>query len=64
MGSEMCIRDSYYAILTHCMMEFLQAGPDNGKTSLHCEYRTEDEKKKTFGKFTKSGVICLGRDVM
>jgi len=46
------------------MMEFLRAGPDNGKTSLHCEYRTEDEKKKTFGKFTKSGVICLGRDVM
>ena len=57
-------REHYYAIHTHCMMEFLRAGPDNGKTSLHCEYRIEDEKKKTFRKITKSGVTCLGRDEM
>ena len=39
----------HYSILTHCMMEWLRAGPYNGKTTLNCEYRiihTHKKKKK------------------
>ena len=30
----------HYSILTHCMMEWLRAGPYNGKTTLNCEYES------------------------
>ena len=47
-------RKHYSILACYCMMECLRAGPDNGKTTLNCEYRIIHKKKKKVGKNYKT----------